>query len=78
MHFVGRLATYKYYNMDQVVAQALTLVAKLHGERRLEVTREPAAAPATDHRARDLNGSDHRYDLMRSAAGAEIRSHRAG
>jgi len=22
--FVGRLATYKYYNMDQVVAQALT------------------------------------------------------
>ena len=24
MHFVGRLATYRYYNMDQVVAQALT------------------------------------------------------
>ena len=24
VHFVGRLATYKYYNMDQVVAQALT------------------------------------------------------
>jgi len=21
IHFVGRLATYKYYNMDQVVAQ---------------------------------------------------------
>ena len=29
VHFVGRLATYKYYNMDQVVAQALTLVC--HG-----------------------------------------------
>jgi len=29
VHFVGRLATYKYYNMDQVVAQALTLYAKL-------------------------------------------------
>ena len=27
--FVGRLATYKYYNMDQVVAQALTLYKKL-------------------------------------------------
>jgi UDP-galactopyranose mutase len=27
--FVGRLATYKYYNMDQVVAQALTAYAKL-------------------------------------------------
>jgi UDP-galactopyranose mutase len=25
VHFVGRLATYKYYNMDQVVAQALTI-----------------------------------------------------
>jgi len=40
VHFVGRLATYKYYNMDQVVAQALTVVAKLHGERRLDVTSE--------------------------------------
>jgi UDP-galactopyranose mutase len=27
--FVGRLATYKYYNMDQVVAQALTLFRKI-------------------------------------------------
>jgi UDP-galactopyranose mutase len=27
--FVGRLATYKYYNMDQVVAQALTLFKKI-------------------------------------------------
>ncbi|MDB4946367.1 MAG: UDP-galactopyranose mutase [Labilithrix sp.] len=27
--FVGRLATYKYYNMDQVVAQALTLADRL-------------------------------------------------
>jgi len=25
VHFVGRLGTYKYYNMDQVVAQALKL-----------------------------------------------------
>ncbi len=29
VHFVGRLATYKFYNMDQVVAQALTLYKKL-------------------------------------------------
>ncbi len=27
--FAGRLATYKYYNMDQVVAQALTLYKKI-------------------------------------------------
>ena len=29
VHFVGRLATYRYYNMDQVVGQALTLAKKL-------------------------------------------------
>lgn len=29
--FVGRLATYKYYNMDQIVAQALTTYAKMKG-----------------------------------------------
>ena len=33
VHFVGRLATYKYYNMDQVVAQALTLFQKLSAPR---------------------------------------------
>jgi UDP-galactopyranose mutase len=31
VHFVGRLGTYKYYNMDQVVAQALTLYSKIAG-----------------------------------------------
>jgi UDP-galactopyranose mutase len=39
VHFVGRLATYKYYNMDQVVAQALTLYKRL-------TERENAAKPA--------------------------------
>ncbi|TMQ05743.1 MAG: UDP-galactopyranose mutase [Deltaproteobacteria bacterium] len=29
VHFVGRLATYRYYNMDQVVAQALTLYTRI-------------------------------------------------
>jgi UDP-galactopyranose mutase len=29
VHFVGRLATYRYYNMDQVVAQALTCFKKI-------------------------------------------------
>jgi UDP-galactopyranose mutase len=31
VHFTGRLATYKYYNMDQVVAQSLTLFKKING-----------------------------------------------
>jgi UDP-galactopyranose mutase len=33
VHFVGRLATYRYYNMDQVVGQALTLSDSLLGIR---------------------------------------------
>lgn len=37
VHFCGRLATYKYYNMDQVVAQALTLCSKLSGSTRAEL-----------------------------------------
>jgi UDP-galactopyranose mutase len=37
VHFVGRLATYKYYNMDQVVAQALTLYSKITSQTRRDV-----------------------------------------
>ena len=36
--FVGRLATYKYYNMDQIVAQALTTYAKIAGMKRVEAS----------------------------------------
>jgi UDP-galactopyranose mutase len=43
VHFVGRLATYKYYNMDQVVAQALALFKKIA----VGTRQESAAAP--DH-----------------------------
>jgi UDP-galactopyranose mutase len=40
VHFVGRLATYKYFNMDQVVGQALTLYSKLSGKPDVEVAHE--------------------------------------
>jgi len=36
VHFVGRLATYRYYNMDQVVAQALTVFSHIAGVSRAE------------------------------------------
>jgi UDP-galactopyranose mutase len=36
VYFVGRLATYKYYNMDQVVGQALTVFSKISGMSRAE------------------------------------------
>ena len=42
VHFTGRLATYKYYNMDQVVAQALALCTKLSGVSREELVRRAA------------------------------------
>ncbi|WP_427914497.1 UDP-galactopyranose mutase [Ramlibacter sp. MMS24-I3-19] len=41
--FVGRLATYKYYNMDQVVAQALTAFKRLQ-ERHATAEAEAALA----------------------------------
>ena len=44
VHFVGRLATYRYYNMDQVVAQALTLFARIASGRRGEQAAPLAAA----------------------------------
>ena len=45
VHFAGRLGTYKYYNMDQVVAQALTLAKQLLGVRRTPAGLAPVAGP---------------------------------
>jgi len=43
VQFVGRLATYKYYNMDQVVAQALSTFDRLRDPREVRVS-APASA----------------------------------
>lgn len=65
VHFVGRLATYKYYNMDQVVAQALTLYARICNLSRVEAVNlyfEPAISTVTfplnvkTKRTRSLSG----------------------
>ncbi len=45
VHFVGRLATYKYYNMDQVVGQALMTFDRL-----AEARSEKIVLPATAHK----------------------------
>lgn len=50
VHFVGRLATYKYYNMDQVVAQALTAYAKIVG-----LSRQEAVELKTDSRITSIH-----------------------
>jgi UDP-galactopyranose mutase len=36
VHFAGRLGTYRYYNMDQVVAHALALYGRIAGQSRTE------------------------------------------
>jgi len=43
VHFAGRLATYRYYNMDQVVAQALALFERIIGKRGQDLARETTA-----------------------------------
>ena len=45
--FVGRLATYRYYNMDQVVAQALATFGKLRARHEQAASTHEALAPAT-------------------------------
>ena len=51
--FVGRLATYRYYNMDQIVAQALTTYGKIAGMKRIE---------AAVHSNGNGNGNGHQPD----------------
>lgn len=47
VHFVGRLATYRYYNMDQIVAQALTQYGKIVGVKRQQAVKLARPALST-------------------------------
>jgi len=49
--FVGRLATYRYYNMDQVVGQALAAFRRIDAARKLRTAAPAAAAQAVDAEA---------------------------
>jgi UDP-galactopyranose mutase len=44
--FVGRLASYRYYNMDQVVAQALSVYTRM--------VKAESHAPALSHAERTI------------------------
>ena len=60
VRFVGRLATYRYYNMDQVAAQALTVFARMVGIERaqaLAMKFEPCLTTMTF--PMNLNGNGH-------------------
>jgi UDP-galactopyranose mutase len=54
VHFVGRLATYRYYNMDQVVAQAL----KLYGDLGEDSCHERSNGRSIEHAAARGMGGD--------------------
>jgi len=60
VHFVGRLATYKYYNMDQVVAQALATFERIVGARQTNPARTvKGTEPGTGERElRDSSVTD--------------------
>ena len=62
VYFVGRLATYRYYNMDQIVAQSLTEYGKIIGKKRSEATfttvDKKHIAPASLVVAKAANGSN--------------------
>jgi UDP-galactopyranose mutase len=70
VHFVGRLATYKYYNMDQIVAQALTVYGKIIGMKRKEAvevtakTSKAVAVPATAGIIPTANGNGKSVSTM--------------
>lgn len=64
VHFVGRLATYKYYNMDQIVAQALTVYAKMVSAKRKDalVLGTPKTS-VVDLGSRRIRGNEVRKEL---------------
>jgi UDP-galactopyranose mutase len=68
VHFVGRLATYRYYNMDQVVGQALTLYKNLMRGQKAE-TSTNATEPTTDGALgrRRMHDQSGRRPLLQSA-----------
>jgi UDP-galactopyranose mutase len=70
VHFVGRLATYKYYNMDQVVGQALTLYGKLAGTGRKAAAAMQRSAAAYSIPSIPLNGGTAHVLPMRQPAEA--------
>jgi UDP-galactopyranose mutase len=74
--FVGRLATYKYYNMDQVTAQALTVYKKIIGAngRALDLTKTTSVigtGAEVRHVATLSRGELHK--LPRAAVAAETK-----
>ena len=67
VHFVGRLATYRYYNMDQVIGQALTLYKKLATARTSNHDENTISRPGALGRSR-MHNQSRRRPLFQPAA----------
>jgi len=82
VHFVGRLATYKYYNMDQVVAQALTTHSKISGIDRFamigNIDNGHANGDGSERKHPLVNGFDNGNVKQAGSAGGEIPTHGNG
>ena len=76
VHFVGRLGTYKYYNMDQVVAQALTTFAEDRRRPPVRVRRltDAETAPSSSGAASNARSIGWATDSSISSRGADITS----
>lgn len=69
--FVGRLATYKYYNMDQVTAQALTTFEKIMAAREITIS---AGSDGTISTSADLTSVTADSDSKVSISAADLAS----
>jgi UDP-galactopyranose mutase len=66
VYFVGRLATYKYYNMDQVTAQALALFDRLTGSGAKPIS---GLARGSTRRTRSVGPVNAKLVAMKALAG---------
>ncbi len=73
VHFCGRLGTYRYYNMDQVVAQALTLFNKIAEKEKTAVGYRPTLTVSRPTHI--ANGNGH---LVATGTSGNGLSHHSG
>ncbi|HEY0189660.1 MAG TPA: UDP-galactopyranose mutase, partial [Kofleriaceae bacterium] len=72
VHFVGRLATYRYYNMDQVVAQALKLYGELAARDDGEMEATHGAANGHTNGRTSGNGRSIEHAATRGLGGDRV------
>jgi UDP-galactopyranose mutase len=75
VYFAGRLATYKYYNMDQVVAQALALFQKITAAEEVVIATPSATNPGAHTHETSGRGSNGNHSNGRGGTPRSKRRH---